>query len=120
MSGKGESAASPAQNEVWEVNLNPTAGREQAGIRPALIISHDSLNRSPRDLVIVAPITATIRGFPTHVPIKPPEGGLTKPSVVMTENVRSVSKSRLIRRLGVVSAGTMNQVKQILRIVLDL
>ncbi len=120
MSTRNRGAAIPLQSEVWDVDLNPTVGREQAGTRPALIVSDDSLNRSARDLVIVAPITGTIRGFPTHVPVHPPEGGLMKPSVILVENVRSVSKARLIRRRGVVSAGTMGQVKHILRIVLDL
>jgi mRNA interferase MazF len=120
MSVKTDSAASPVQGDVWEVDLNPTVGREQAGRRPALIVSDNSLNRSQRDLVLVAPITGTHRGFPTHVPVNPPEGGLTKPSVIMAEHVRSISKARLIRRLGVVSVGTMSQVKQVLRIVLDL
>jgi mRNA interferase MazF len=120
MSMQKSGAASPVQADVWEVDLNPTLGREQAGIRPALIVSDNSLNSSQRDLVVVVPIAGTNRGFPTHIPVNPREGGLTKPSVIMTEHVRSISKARLIRRLGVVSGGTMNQVKQTLRIVLDL
>ena len=113
-------AASPARGDIWEVDLNPTVGREQAGRRPVLIVSDNALNRSPRGLVVVIPVTGTSRGLPTHVPIIPPEGGLTKPSVMMTEQVRSISKDRLVRRHGAVTQATMSQVDQILQIVLGL
>jgi mRNA interferase MazF len=113
-------AASPARGEIWETDLDPTVGREQAGRRPVLVVSDDALNRSPRGLVIVIPVTGTARGLPTHVPVTPPEGGLIKPSVVMTEQIRSVSKDRLGRRYGTVAQATMDRVDQILRIVLGL
>ena len=119
MSNQG-GAVSPARGEIWEVNLDPTVGREQAGRRPALIVSDNALNSGPRGLVVVIPVTGTARGLPTHVPVTPPEGGLTKPSVIMTEQVRSVSKDRLGRRYGVVARATMVRVDQILRIVLGL
>jgi mRNA interferase MazF len=111
---------SPARGEIWEVNLNPTVGREQSGSRPALIVSDNGLNSGPRELVVVIPVTGTARGLPTHIPVIPPEGGLTKPSVIMAEQVRSVSKDRLGHRYGVVTEATMDQVDQILRIVLSL
>ncbi|MHC5541158.1 type II toxin-antitoxin system PemK/MazF family toxin [Singulisphaera rosea] len=119
MSIKSSPAAKPAKGEIWDVDLDPTVGREQSGIRPALIVSADLFNMSPRDLVIVLPITGTHRGIPSQVPVNPPEGGLTKPSVIMTENIRSVSTSRLIRRRGVASPGTMNMVKLALEFLLD-
>jgi mRNA interferase MazF len=102
------------------VDLNPTIGREQSGRRPVLIVSDDALNSSPRGLVVVIPITGTSRGLPTHVPVVPPEGGLTKPSMMMTEQIRSISKDRLRRRYGVVTNATMRQVDEVLRIVLSL
>jgi len=111
---------SPARGEIWEVDFNPTVGREQAGRRPALVASDNALNSSPRGLVVVIPVTGTLRGLPTHIPITPPEGGLTKLSAIMTEQVRSVSKDRLGRRCGVVTQATMDQVDRILRIVLGL
>ncbi len=83
--------ANPTRGEVWEVNFDPTVGREQAGFRPALIVSDDALNAGPRGLVIVLPVTGTDRGLPTHIPVVPPEGGLTKPSVIMAEQLRAVS-----------------------------
>lgn len=113
-------AASPARGEIWEVDLNPTVGREQSGRRPVLVVSDNALNSGPRGLVVVIPVTGTARGLPTHIPVTPPDGGLTKPSVIMTEQVRSVSKDRLGRRHGVVTQATMDQVDRTLRIVLGL
>jgi mRNA interferase MazF len=102
------------------VNLSPTVGREQAGTRPALIVSADPLNRGPRGLVMVAPITGTDRGITSHVHVDPPQGGLSKQSVIMVEQLWSVSKDRLDRRLGSVAADTMQKVERILRMLLDL
>lgn len=110
----------PARGEIWEVDLNPTVGREQSGRRPVLIVSDNALNSGPRGLVIVIPVTGTARGLPTHVPVIPPEGGLTKASVIMSEQVRSISKDRLSHRFGVVTRATMDQVDRILRLVLGL
>lgn len=110
----------PERGDIWEADLNPTRGREQAGVRPVLIVSHDALNKGPRGLVIVLPITGTDRGFPSHIQVNPPEGRLTKPSVIMTEGVRSISTSRLIRRLGTAAPDTMNRVVKILKFMLAL
>jgi mRNA interferase MazF len=112
--------ASPARGDVWMVNLDPTIGHEQAGSRPALIVSDDAFNASPIDLVVVVPITGTLRGIPTHIPIDPPEGGLVKRSVVLSEQPRTISKQRLIRRLGTVTLPTMRRVEECLRLVLAL
>jgi mRNA interferase MazF len=103
-----------SRNEVWLINLNPTKGHEQSGRRPCLVISSDSLNHSPAELVIVLPITSKDKGIPSHVPIEPPEGGLTLRSYIKTEDIRSVSTERLEKRLGAVTNSTMNSVEKIL------
>jgi mRNA interferase MazF len=112
--------AEPLRGEVWNVNLDPTRGREQRGTRPALIVSHNTFNKSPADLVIVIPLTSTHRGIPLHVRIEPPEGGVKNTSYAKTEDVRSVSKERLTKRYGSVSTATMAAVSDRLRILLDL
>lgn len=111
----------PARGEVWSVNFSPTKGHEQDGARPALVISVDTFNSGPADLVVVIPITSTGRGIPLHVEVNPPEGGLTLRSFILCEAVRSVSKSaRLIRRLGAVSDQTIEHVEDRLKIVLGI
>jgi mRNA interferase MazF len=110
----------PSRGDVVMVNLDPTIGHEQGGQRPALVVSADAMNRSPAGLVIVAPITGSDRGIPAHIKVSSPEGGLTKPSVIMADQIRTISRRRLARRLGVVSSTTMRQVEDCLKLVLDL
>ena len=110
----------PRRGEVWLVNLAPTIGHEQAGRRPAVIVSEDVFNSGPADLVILLPITSTLRPIPSHVPLSPPDGGLDRQSAVLCEAIRSVSRRRLIRRIGAVSAARLAHVEDVLRILLRL
>jgi mRNA interferase MazF len=109
----------PKAGEIWNVNFNPQVGREQAGIRPALVISHDRYNQIPNGLHIVVPITGTDRGLAYHVPVSPPEGGLTKPSLLMCEQEKSQSIDRFIDRRGVVSETTLRRVQAIVAELID-
>ena len=111
---------SPFYGQVWFSNLGPTVGYEQAGERPALILSIDSFNRSQTGLVVVLPITSHLRGIPWHVPMSPPEGGLTRPSVILCEALRSVSQQRLQYRMGAASPATLQMVRDRLRILMNL
>lgn len=106
--------------EVWMVDLDPIKGREQAGKRPALIVSADSFNTSGLELVIVCPITTKYKGFPTHVPVLQGNGGLAQDSYVKTEDIRSISTQRLERRLGTVDRQTMSKVASILHKILNI
>lgn len=113
--------ASPAaRGEIWLADLNPLCGHERAGRRPALVVSVDAFNQSRADLVVVIPITSTLRPIPFHVVVQPPEGGLTNPSALLCEAVRSISKARLVTRWGAVSPATMSQVEDRLRILMRL
>lgn len=112
--------SAPARAEVWLADLSSTRGHEQAGRRPVLVVSEDLFNRGPAGLVIVLPMTATIRGVPSHVPVLPPEGGVKKPTAVLCEAVRSVSVERLVLRWGAVDRRTMAAVEDRLRILLRL
>jgi len=112
--------ADPSRGEIWLADLNPTRGHEQAGQRPVLVISEDIFNQGLAGPVIVLPITSTYRGVPSHVPIKPPEGGIKNPSVILCEAVRSIAKERLVRRWGKVSSLTLAAVEDRLRIIMGL
>jgi mRNA interferase MazF len=102
------------------VNLAPTAGHEQAGRRPAVIISEDVFNSGPADLVILLPITSTLRPIPSQVRLSPPDGGLDRDSAVLCEAIRSVSHRRLVRRLGAVPPVRIHLIEDTLRILLRL
>ena len=89
--------------EIWIADLDPTAGFAQAGKRPVLIISGNAMN-SKSGLVIVCPLTTGLKNFAGNVVLQPDEiNGLTLPSEILTFQVRTISSSRLIKRIGLVS-----------------
>ena len=102
------------------MTLNPTRGRAQAGTRPALVVSVDLFNHGPADLVVVLPITSKAKGIPFHIRIDPPEGGLPQASFIKCEDIRCVSKERLLKRCGAVSGDAVADVEDRLRILLGL
>ena len=85
-----------------------------------MVISVDLFNSGPADLIVVLPITSQAKGIPFHVQINPPEGGVTTASFIKCEDVRSISKQRMIRRFGSVSGETIDAVEDRLRILFDL
>ena len=105
---------------MWLADLSPTRGREQAGLRPVLIVSPEQFNRGPSTLIIVCPLTSKERGIRTHIKVVPPEGGLRETSFVMTEAVRSISKDRLIETWGNLPGQSVDKVAEVLRILLEL
>ena len=111
----------PKRGEVWVADLDPVRGHEQAGRRPVLIVSVDSFNAGPAQLVYVVPLTRTDRGVPLHVAIAPPEGGLRAPSVILCDAVRSISVTRLTQGpWGIVDEATIATVEDRLRRIFGL
>jgi mRNA interferase MazF len=111
----------PKRGEIYLVNFDPTLGSEIKKTRPALVLQNDIANRhSP--ITIVAAITSQFDAtlYPTEVLIKPPEGGLTANSVVLLNQVRSIDKGRLIKRLGALNPATMQHVERALKISLGM
>ena len=110
----------PRRGELYLVAFDPTLGAEIQKTRPALILQNDIGNQhSP--LTIVAAVTSNVfRQGPTSVPVKAPEGGLTADSVVLLNQIRTIDKRRLGKRLGAIHSQTMKQVNQALMISLAL
>lgn len=101
----------PRRGEVYLVSFDPTVGAEIKKTRPALIVQNDIANRwSP--ITIVAAITSQFEEplYPTEVLVQAPEGGLGVDSVVLLNQVRSIDKRRLIKRLGALKPDTMIRV----------
>ena len=112
--------AEPLRGEIWLTDLGRTRGREQAGRRPALVISADVFNQGPAGLVVVAPLTTRHKGIPFQLPIAPPEGGVRTTTYVKCDDIRSVAKERLTRRWGDVAGHTLAAVGDRLRTLLEL
>ena len=113
--------ARPTRGEIYLVNFDPTIGAKIHKTRPALIVQNDIANRhSP--ITIAAAVTSQFDEplYPTEVLIRSPEGGLTVDSVVLLNQVRSVDKRRLVRRLGALTPTTMERVTRALQISLGM
>ena len=103
------------RGELYYADLDPVIGSEQGGMRPVLIIQNDLGNRfSPT--VIVLPLTSKVNKTPlrTHVPLTPPQGGVRRPSIILCEQVRTLEKARLTKRLGALSPEKMALVEKAL------
>jgi mRNA interferase MazF len=109
------------RGDVFLANLDPTIGVEQAGTRPVLVVQCDLANQRIPSVTIV-PLTSNLRAgrllFTVVVPAA--ESGLPKDSVILVFHVRTLDKSRLIRKMGHLTASTMRQVDQALRRHLEL
>jgi len=118
---KRPEVAFPRRGEVYLVNFDPTLGAEIQKTRPALIIQNDLANRFSA-ITIAAAITSQFdeRLYPTEVLIEAREGGLRTQSVVLLNQIRSIDKQRLIRRLGVLRSATLERVDRALQISLGL
>lgn len=103
----------PRVGEVWDVDFDPKMGNEQGGIRPALVVSVSGFNAIPHRLRIVVPITSTDKGLSNQVKMNAREGGLTRPSVLMCEQVRSQSLIRFRRKRGKVQVNTLETVQRL-------
>jgi mRNA interferase MazF len=113
--------STPKRGDVYLVNFDPTSGAELQKTRPALILQNDIANRhSP--ITIVAAISSKFEEplYPTEVLISVPEGGLSVNSVVLLNQLRSIDRRRLVRRLGAVQPNTMAKVERSLQISLGL
>ena len=109
----------PARGEVWLVNWNPARGSEQAGKRPALVIQNN-IGNEKASTIIVAAISSSVKIYPMNVKIDPPEGGLERPSIVKTGQILTVSKERLEKRFGKISAKKMEEVNRAIKLSLDI
>ena len=114
-----QSSHEPRAGEIWQVDFDPRVGREQGGIRPALVISNDAFNAIKNGLHIIVPLTRIDRDLPYHVRIEPPEGGLTSVSLIMCEQERSQSVDRFLRKQGTVSPETLQTVQRLVSEFID-
>ncbi len=114
MAAKQEIAA-PRRGEVYLVAFDPTLGAEIRKTRPALIVQNDIANRAS-PITIVAALTTKFDEelYPTEVLVRAPEGGLDTDSVILLNQVRSVDRRRLARRLGRLTPQTMRLVDRAL------
>lgn len=109
------------RGEIFYAELNPVVGSEQGGTRPVLVIQNDIGNQySPT--TIIAAITSQISKakLPTHVEVKARRSGLERDSVILTEQIRTIDKSRLKEKVAVLDDEVMLRVDEAIEISLGL
>ena len=98
------------QGEVWMTHFHPVQGSEQAGRRPAVIVSGNALNDAAT-ICIVCPLTTVIKLYPGSVVVRGNmKSGHKKDSEVLSSQIRVISKSRLKKRLGIVSGDDIREI----------
>lgn len=107
------------RGELYYADLSPVVGSEQGGVRPVLIIQNDIGNRfSPT--IIAAAITSQLSKakLPTHIAIMGEKYGLSKDSVILLEQIRTIDKRRLKEKIGDLDSETIYKVNRALLISL--
>ena len=105
------------RGEIYYADLSPVVGSEQGGTRPVLIVQNDIGNRySPT--VIAAAITSQKEKshLPTHIEVKSSDCGLTKDSIVLLEQIRTLDKKRLKEKMGKLSDTSMTEINDALKV----
>lgn len=105
------------RGEIFYADLSPVVGSEQGGIRPVLIVQNNIGNKySPT--VIVAAITSKMNKakMPTHIEIDAKDYGLSKDSVILLEQIRTLDKRRLKEKIGIADKRVMDEVNEALAV----
>ena len=111
----------PRRGEVYLANFDPAVGSEIRKTRPGLVLQNDIANRKSPVTIMAAISTKFSESlYPTEVLISPPEGGLRKPCVTLLNQIRTVDKKRLIKKLGTVRLETMRKINRALAVSLGL
>jgi mRNA interferase MazF len=98
------------QYEVYFISLDPTIGHEIKKVRPCVIISPDEMNKNI-STVIIAPMTTQSHFYPTRIPLK----FTGKDAWIVLDQLRTVDRKRLIKKIGKIEQVIVNQVKSIIK-----
>ena len=100
------------QCEIWYADLNPAKGSEQQGYRPVVIVSGNLLNNYLQ-VVIACPLTTKIKNYKGNIVLEPnAQNGLKEQSEIMIFHIRSISKDRLVKKIGNISLEQLSNLKQ--------
>ena len=99
------------KGDLYFADLSPVVGSEQGGVRPVLVVQNDVGNRYSPTIIVAAVTSQTGKSkLPTHVELAATQGGLSKNSVVLLEQVRTIDKKRLREHMGHLDEDMMNKV----------
>ena len=122
MPGLRPALPKPARGDVFSARLDPTEGSEQAGTRPVVVVSRDSINaNSP--VVVVVPLTDATnlkRSYPSHTFLTKGTGGLKMDSVAKAEQIRAIQVSRFVGHYGRLDRESLARIEEAIKITLAL
>ncbi|MBO2527519.1 MAG: PemK family transcriptional regulator [Clostridiales bacterium] len=99
------------RGDIFYADLSPVVGSEQGGTRPVLIVQNDTGNKHSPTVIAAAITSQTNKAkLPTHIELSGRSVGLTKDSVVLLEQIRTIDKRRLREHMGRLDEGMMNRV----------
>lgn len=110
----------PLRGQIWLVNLDPTIGAEIKKTRPALVISNDINNQYALTITVLPISDRGEKVFPFEVELIVKESGLSKPSKVKSQQIRTVDKSRLVKYIGKINQKDIERVEQAILIHLGI
>ncbi|MEJ7671540.1 MAG: type II toxin-antitoxin system PemK/MazF family toxin [Chitinophagaceae bacterium] len=107
------------QREIWMTDLNPAQGSEQSGVRPVVIVSGDIMNKF-YSVVIICPLTSRLKNYRGCPVIQPDKlNKLKLSSQIIPFQIRTIAKSRLKKKIGLISEDILDQVKDGINIYLN-
>lgn len=102
------------RGEVWWVDLDPVIGSEVGNHRPAIVVQNDLANRTSSTVTVV-PLTSSIDAvYPFQVRIEAGEAGLSRPGKAQCEQIRTLSRERLVERIGVLGNDRLAEIRSAL------
>ena len=108
------------KGDLYFADLSPVVGSEQGGIRPVLVVQNDVGNKFSPTIIVAAITSQTKAKLPTHVELAAADGGLSKNSVVLLEQLRTIDKRRLKERIGTLSENQIPDVEKALSVSLGI
>ena len=105
------------RGDIFYADLSPVVGSEQGGTRPVLIVQNDTGNRHSPTVIAAAITSQTGKArLPTHISLSGHDVGLSRDSIVLLEQIRTIDKQRLKERMGVLDATSMDKINNALQI----
>ena len=99
------------RGDIFYADLSPVVGSEQGGMRPVLIVQNDTGNKHSPTVIAAAITSQTGKArLPTHIELNAQSVGLSRDSVILLEQIRTIDKSRLRERMGKLDENTMTKV----------
>ena len=109
------------KGDIFFADLSPVVGSEQGGVRPVLVVQNDIGNRFLSTIIVAAVTSQTNKAkLPTHVPISAEGNGLSRDSVVLLEQLRTIDKKRLREHIGTVGTNVIDVVDEALSVSLGI